>query len=131
MEVQKLLTSAGVGKSKPRKIHILKFYQKLHYKDRIKPTFEKEWAQEQQQHTERVARGEEIPNEGGAMCTLRDRVVERLWNLETKEFRDEVQQEANKDFEERTKEAQMERMDPETPEEYHKYVMIPPIDVLP
>ena len=118
-EVKKILTGLGSSKPKPRKLPIVKFYQRQHYDLRIKPTVDEEWALEQANRTQKIARGEEVPNEGGAFTVLRDQVSERLWNQESEDFREAVQEAADEDYKQRKEVAEKATENPETAEQYH------------
>lgn len=75
-----------MGSSRPRKKSVLSLYSQLHYKERIKPLFDRVWE----------AAKTTLP--GTARVSMCREFVKAQWQAESEEFRAEIQQQVAADY---------------------------------
>lgn len=116
-EIQKLMLNQSAAVVKPRRVAPLRMYQRLHYGTRIKKKVDEEWLTER---VEVVAAGADAKGQKKAQMLSRDRVTEELWDMETEEFRQEILQLREEDFEAQLEEKRANESNPETADDYQR-----------
>ena len=83
--MDKVLQNHAIAESKCRKLPVLQAYQRLYYEDRIKPEFEKWWAEQKEDQAKVVASGETLMKTSELMLKLLKEVAAELWENEIEE----------------------------------------------
>ena len=102
----------------PRKLPLVQAYQRLYYEDRIKPEFEKRWAEQKEDQAKAVASGETLMKTSGLMLKLLKEVAAELWENEIEEVREAVILAVEKDLEDQKQRKTKAEEGPDTPEDY-------------
>lgn len=123
----KLLSQITQIANRPHRLHLVQYYQREYYEERIQDAYEEEWSRVYAAYNTRrdaaEAAGEQFDESPPQAVAIRTATAAKCWEQEDQAFKNQVTEEWEQDWEIAKEEYARFAQSPSTPQDYDSYVI--------